>query len=326
MGVGVWSLVTDWWGRPEKAEDVVRHAIEVGVNFFDTADSYGNGRGEELLGRVLGQRREAVILTKIGYDMYHHEAGQREIPQNFSRDYLDKALRNSLRRLNRDYVDVLMLHNPRMHVIMDEEVMEWMRGIKRDGYAKSIGVSLGPTLGWGEEGLAAMARGYEALEYIYNIIEQVPGREFLAAPGAESVGHFVRVPHASDALDEDKWPIRSSEHLHRSFKDKSWIERAVRGAMKLIPIANAAGMKLAQLAVAFVLSSPKVSSVIPNITTKNDVDKYAAVTEREALSRGLLDAVNEVYEVYFKELNEESIAETARFKETIDGPRSKGFN
>lgn len=132
VGVGVWSLVTDWWGgRPEKAEDVLMHAIEAGVNFFDTADSYGNGKGEELLGgKVLGgQRREAVILTKIGYDMYHHEAGgQREIPQDFSRDYLDKALRNSLRRLNRDYVDILMLHNPRMHVIIDEEVMDWMRG------------------------------------------------------------------------------------------------------------------------------------------------------------------------------------------------------
>ncbi len=87
-------------------------------------------------------------------------------------------------------------------------------------------------------------------------------------------------------------------------------------------------MKLSQLAVAFVLSSPpNVSSVIPNITTKNDVDKYAAVTEREGgLSRGFLDAINEVYESYFKELNDESIAETARFKEAIDGPRSKGFN
>lgn len=319
IGIGVWSLVTDWWGRGDKAEEIIEYALMNGINFFDTADSYGNGRGEELLGRTIGQRRdEAVILTKIGYDIYHHEAGQREIPQNFSLDYLEQALRNSLKRLNRDYVDILMLHNPRLDTIMNTEVFRWLEGVKRDGYARVIGVSLGPTLGWEEEGLAAIRMGYGAMEYIYNIIEQRPGESFLTSPGAENVGHFIRVPHASDALDDDKWPIINSRGLHRSFKDIEWIERAVNGAKKLIPTAEAIGMKLSQLSLAFVLSSSRVTSVMPNITTKNDIDKYVAVEGKE-LSEEVIAEIREVYESDFRILNEESIRETDRYRK----PREK---
>jgi len=108
-----------------------------------------------------------------------------------------------------------MLHNPRINVITSEEVLQFMTSLKRDGIVRAIGIALGPTLGWREEGLEAVRRGYEAIEHIYNLIERWPGEEILEYP---EVGNIVRVPHASDVLDEERWPLRTDPLLHRSLK------------------------------------------------------------------------------------------------------------
>src|SRR5205085_10623774 len=123
VGFGTWTLSTGWWGEKtdEEAIELLRVAhSRYGVSFFDTADTYGNGRGERQLAMAFrGKRSDVVYSTKIGYDTYDPATqsarrGQSELPQKFDRDYMRYAFDQCLERLETDYVDVLQLHNIKM--------------------------------------------------------------------------------------------------------------------------------------------------------------------------------------------------------------------
>src|SRR5438874_11955834 len=130
IGFGTWTLSTGWWG--EKTDDeavaMLRHAHDdFGITFFDAADSYGNGRSERQLAAAFRDHRSDVVYgTKIGYDIYDESAqqsrrGQRELPQNFSADYMRLAVDRCLERLETDYIDVLQLHNIKMEHVRDRQ-------------------------------------------------------------------------------------------------------------------------------------------------------------------------------------------------------------
>ncbi|QKQ99792.1 aldo/keto reductase [Metallosphaera tengchongensis] len=307
LGVGMWSLVTDWWGEPDKAQEIIKKSMEIGVNFFDTADMYGNGKAEEILGKSLGSNRDkVVILTKIGYDFYTNKFKPK---QRYDLEYLRFAVNESLKRLSTDYVDVLMLHNPKLKDISNKELLDFMRSLKSDGLARSVGVALGPTLGWEEEGLKAIEMGYEGLEHIFNLIEQYPARKFLQF----NVGHVVRVPHASDVLNDLKWPLKEDPKLHRHFKSMDWISRAVERSIELKKYAEKRGMKLRDLAIAFILSHRTVSSVIPNITNLKELEEFSKASDL-TLDESDLEFLENYYNTNYKDLNEESIRETLIYK------------
>lgn len=310
IGIGVWSLVTDWWGAEvNKGEEIIKEAYEKGINFFDTGDIYGEGLGESILAKSLGTKRDKiVILTKIGYDFYHKVNGK--ATHNFTMNYLDFAFKKSLERLNTDYVDILMIHNPKMKDIKNKEILDYLQSLKKDGKVKLIGVALGPTLGWEEEGIEAIKMGYESLEYIYNLIELRPGIDFLNF----DIAHFVRVPHASDALIEDKWPIFSDPKLHRNLKNADWIKKAAELSKPLLDFAKQRNMKLSQLALKFILYNKKVTSVLPNISSKKELNEYLEVENLPDLTEEEYAYLYNYSIKTFKELNDESIEETKRYK------------
>jgi len=309
IGLGLWSLATDWWGNPYKGEDIIKEAYENGINFYDTGDIYGEGKAEEIISKTLSNKRDnIIILTKIGYDFYH-KIDNKSI-QKFSIDYLEYAFTQSLKRLNSDYIDILMLHNPKISIIRNKEILDFMISLKKDGKVRAIGIALGPTLGWGEEGKEAIQMGYESLEHIYNMIEQYPGKELLKY----NIGHFTRVPHASDALNEDKWPIVEDKKLHRNLKNINWIKEAVEKSHELRNFAKSKGMKLSQLALKFVLYNTSVSSVIPNVTTIDELKTFIQVEGIPDLTSDDIEFIDNYYEVHYRKLNEESIEETKIYK------------
>jgi aryl-alcohol dehydrogenase-like predicted oxidoreductase len=133
VGFGTWTVSTGWWG--EKTDDeavaLLRSAHdEHGITFFDAADSYGNGRSErQLAERFAVAANEVVYGTKIGYDIYdeaaqHSRRGQRELPQNFSADYMRLAVHRCLERLETDHIDVLQLHNIKMDHVRDPRIWQ----------------------------------------------------------------------------------------------------------------------------------------------------------------------------------------------------------
>jgi aryl-alcohol dehydrogenase-like predicted oxidoreductase len=310
IGIGLWSIVTDWWGADiNKADEILRRAYELGVNFFDTADVYGEGKGEEIISKTLGTKRDnIIILTKIGIDFYNKKK------LNFSIDYLNFAFKQSLKRLNTDYVDILMLHNPKLINIKDKEVFEFLISLKKDGYVRVIGVALGPTLGWGEEGLEAIKMGYESLEYIYNLIERKPGEDFLKYSG---IGHFIRVPHANDVLIPEKWSEILQGHgekLHRALKDINWLKNTILRTIRLKEYADNKGIHLSLLALKFILNKNNVSSVIPNITNIRELEFFLKVEEIQDLDYGDIEFLDKYYIENYADLNDESIRETIKYK------------
>ncbi|MEO6835704.1 MAG: aldo/keto reductase, partial [Candidatus Tumulicola sp.] len=161
VGFGLWTTATNWWG--EKSDDdavvMLREAADLGITLYDAADTYGNGRSEEQLAKAFGGRREKVVYaTKFGYDFYSPQdaekrRGQFELPHDFSPAFVRKALEESLRRLQTEYLDIYQMHNARMGQVEDDALWELLESFKREGKVRMYGVALGPAIGWLYEGV-----------------------------------------------------------------------------------------------------------------------------------------------------------------------------
>ena len=132
IGFGAWGLGGDSYGSIDKniSKKTLEFAYEQGINFFDTADSYGDGQSEMIIGDALKHVREKVVYaTKVG--ALAHTG--REMPQDFSLTRIHQCLENSLKRLQTDYVDLYQLHSPPIEVFHNEELLETFTNFKREG-------------------------------------------------------------------------------------------------------------------------------------------------------------------------------------------------
>ena len=188
VGFGLWTVSTGWWGKftDEDAVGLIRKGFDRGINLYDAADTYGNGRSEELLSKALGdQRDEVVIATKVGYDFYNHDGdrkGQREIAQDFSKEYIKFATEKCLERLKTDRIDIMQLHNVRADQVDTDEVWEALEELEQEGKLVCSGVALGPAIGWMYEGVdCVQRRNPKIIQHIYNMLEQFPGNQINAS-------------------------------------------------------------------------------------------------------------------------------------------------
>ncbi len=310
VGFGVWSVATTWWGvRDEgQARDLLAEAYDLGINFFDTADVYGGGRGETLLAEVFAGRRDRVVIaSKFGYDIYSHPGerkGHSELPQDWSPAFLRKAVEHSLRRLGTDHLDIYQLHNPRMEAIRDDRLWDELDRLKSEGKIRATGVALGPDIGWRDEGLAALAGGRaDMLQVIYNAIEREPAEELLGAAAAAGCSCAARVPHASGILDGSYDPERHFDKGdHRSHRPRSWMQAglAVRDALPL----GGGGRTMGQAAIRFCLEPNAVVSVLPNITSGENLREFAAAGDMPDLNPDELATLRQVWEQRRAELQQ----------------------
>src|SRR2546430_14491509 len=146
LGFGTWTLTTGWWGNysDEDGRRLIRQAIDLGVNYIDTADVYGNGRGETMLAPILKEHPNVAGGTKFGYDVYNNPErprGQRELPQDFSPEFVRSALEKSLQRLGVGQIAIYQPHNPRVTTLMQDEHWETLERLKSEGKILSYGPS-----------------------------------------------------------------------------------------------------------------------------------------------------------------------------------------
>ena len=295
VGFGVWTVATNWWGRiPEETRrQLLEEALELDINFFDTADTYGDGYGEEILAKFLGHRRhDIVIATKFGYDIYDQttpRVGHQERPQKFEPEFIRYACEQSLRRLNTDYIDLYQLHNPRIAAIESDEVFETLETLKHEGKIRYYGAALGPDIGWFEEGQASMEeRPVSSVQIIYSILEQDPAKAFFPIAAQEQVGLLSRVPHASEALTgRYDAPPEFDESDHRSYRRHQWLSEALVKVEQVKFLAGEeTGRTMSQAAIQFVLHQPTITSVLPNFTTLAELQEYSAAVETPPLTEG----------------------------------------
>jgi aryl-alcohol dehydrogenase-like predicted oxidoreductase len=306
VGFGVWTVSTGWWGEvdDERSVRLLRRAFEKGINYFDTADTYGSGLGETLLADAFrGMREEVVISTKIGYDFYNHtqRRGQQERPQDWSENFIRFALEQSLKRLGTDYIDFLQLHNTKIDAIENDALFELMEEFKEKGKIRSYGVALGPKIGWLEEGVKAMhERDLAGVQMIYNLLEQDPGRALIEAARETDTSLIVRVPHSSGML-EGKYTEETifAKNDHRRHRPKEWLLGGLQKVEQLGFLTGSDERTLGQAALEFVLATPEIISTLPNIYDDEQLDEFAAAPDTPDLTDDELARVAELYKDNF---------------------------
>ena len=304
VGFGVWTVSTGWWGEvdDERSVHLLRQAYERGINYFDTADTYGSGKGETLLYDAFGHMRdEVVISTKIGYDFYNHtqRRGQQERPQDWSEKFIRFALEQSLKRLGTDYIDFLQLHNAKMNAIENDALFSLMEEFESEGKIRAYGVALGPKIGWLKEGVKAMrTRNLDGLQMIYNILEQDPGRGLIEVARKTDMSLLVRVPHSSGML-EGKYTKDTTfaRNDHRRHRPKEWLLDGLKKVEQLDFLT--AGRTLGQVALKFVLASPEIASTLPNIYDEEQLEEFASAPDTPDLTEEELARIEELYESNF---------------------------
>ncbi len=307
VGFGVWTVSAGWWGEftDDQAADLLRRALDLGVTFIDTGDTYGNGRGETLLAKAFGDRRADIVIgTKFGYDFYtdpDQNRGQRERPHDWSPRFVRFALEQSLQRLGTEYVDLYSLHNPRMDAIQRDDLFELLERLRDEGKIRAYGASLGPAIGGTEHGREVIeTRRMDALQIIYNLLEQDPGRRFVPLAEERNVGILVRVPHSSGMLEGKYTPETTFPPSdHRSHRPRSWLVEGLQKVDQLRFLHEGRGMTLGQAALKWVLAEASVTSAQPNIYDVEQLEEFAAAPDKPDLTPDDLARVAELYAAGF---------------------------
>ena len=291
LGFGVWTVSAGWWGEysDDEAARLMRAAFDRGVTFFDTADTYGQGRGETILRHAFpGADRDRIVIgAKFGYDWQardSNDAGHREAPHRFDLAFLEASLEASLERLGTDRIDFYQLHNPRMAMMLRDDIWTFVERARAAGKVRSVGVALGPAIGWEEEGIYAMEHlPIDGVQMIYNALELDPGRALIEVAQRTLKALVVRVPHSSGML-EGRYTKDTvfDEHDHRRHRPANWLPEGLEKIKQLAFLTdeNAANRcTLAQAALRFVLHSPNVVSALPNIYNLEQIEEFAGASD-----------------------------------------------
>jgi aryl-alcohol dehydrogenase-like predicted oxidoreductase len=303
VGFGLWTVSTSWWGERSDADAIrlLQRARDLGVTFFDTADTYGNGKGETLLADALaGQRDQVTIATKFGYDWYNHGSarrGQQEIPQDWSPTYARFACEQSLARLRTDYIDIFQLHNVRFDGLQRDDLFAELEKLVGEGKIRTYAAALGPAIGWRDEGIYALRkRRVPIVHQIFNLLEQEPGQALIETARETGASFMVRVPHASGML-EGKYTLETTfaPTDHRSHRKREWLVTGVQKVEQLRFLELEGQRSLGQAALKWLLAEPTVTTVLPNIYDEEQLLEFTSASDAPDLSRAELDRIADLY-------------------------------
>ena len=263
----------------ERLEELLRPGG--GINTMITADTYGQGEADTLLGRAIAgvPREDFSLVGAVGHDIYE---GERDGPRGFPRfthpslrrpddysGYLRMAAERSLERLGTDHFDLLLLHNPDRTGYTSEQVWDGMATLRGDGVAKAIGVAPGPANGFTLDLLDCFERFGDRLDWamlILNPFEPWPGELVLEAAAQKQIDVITRVVDYGGLFWGDVPADESfAEHDHRRFRPAGWVAAGRERLERLRPVAARHGMTPMQLACAWNLSHEAVACVVPTL-------------------------------------------------------------
>ncbi len=302
VGFGVWTVSAGWWGEysDEQAIGLMREAFDRGVTFFDTADTYGQGRGETILRHAFpGADRDRIVIgAKFGYDWAARdadEAGHREAPHRTDLAFLEAALDASLERLGTDHIDFYQLHNPRMAMMLHDDIWTFVERARAAGKVRAVGIALGPAIGWHEEGRYAMEQlPVDGVQMIYNALELDPGRELIEVARRTHKGLLVRVPHSSGMLEgQYTKDTVFAENDHRRHRPANWLPEGLEKIKQLEFLTSENQCTLAQAALRFVLHTPEIASALPNIYNLEQIEEFVAASDAQDVTDAQAQRVNE---------------------------------
>ena len=307
ISFGAWAI-GGTWGEVDDAESMrtLHRALDLGVNFFDTADVYGDGHSERLLARLRRERDEPFwVATKIGRRSSPHDA------KSYTRANLTAYVERCLKNLDTPAIDLLQIHCPPTDVFYMPEVFGVLDDLVKVGKVRFYGASVERV----EEGLKALEYPeLQSLQVVFNILRQRPTELLFPRALERQVGILARLPLSSGMLT-GKLTRASQFHPddHRSFNregaafsrgetfsgfdyEKSLL--VVEKLRALLP----PGMTLPELALRFIAAFPAVTCAIPGARRPEQIEQNVKVGERGALDAELVQALVRVYESDVKPL------------------------
>jgi aryl-alcohol dehydrogenase-like predicted oxidoreductase len=310
IGFGAWAIggpsqsAGIQWGWGEVSEQdataAVRRARDLGVNFFDTADVYGKGRSEEILGKALaGEADRVYIASKVG-----NVTRQGRLAKDFSRAHIERSCEASLRRLRRDVLDLYQLHNPAIKVIRDGDWPETMERLCEQGKILWYGVSIFQP----SEALAVLERGCgRTLQLVYNALRQEMAEQVFPLAQQKKFGIIARVPLyygllAGKFTGDTTFPF--NDHRSHTLPPDKMRELAPRAAQVARLAADSGEPSPARWALRFVLSHPAVSTTIPGARNAIQAEQNALASDGTSLSSEQVEAARRLWadDQYLREL------------------------
>ncbi len=300
VSFGTWGIGGDWGGSNDaEALRGLEYAIDQGVNFFDTADVYGGGHAEELLAKATkGKENDVHIATKFC------RAGDIHDPHTYSEASIRKFCERSLKRLQRERIDLYQIHCPPFEILKDGRVFEELDKLQAEGKIRHYGVSVETV----EEGLFCLdVPGVKALQVIFNLFRQKPAEALFPKAEQAGVGILVRLPLASGLLT-GKFTKETtfSANDHRNFNANGEqfnvgetfaglpFAKGVELASGLAWIAEGRG-DMARASMRWILDHPEVSCVIPGFKNVRQVEDNLGTLEVPPFAPEELERLREYY-------------------------------
>lgn len=279
VGFGAWAIggaakvgVTPiGWGHTDDKASIkaIHAAINAGINFFDTADFYGLGHSEELIGHALKGNKDMIIATKVG-----HRNMDEKIVADYSKQYIIEACEKSLQRLQRDAIDYYQLHSARLPHLQSGECIEAMEQLKQQGKIRYWGLSLNTFSPAPEADYLLDHNASDGFQLVFNLINQ-RAMTTIQKAATKGYGIIARMPLQFGLLTGKFSASAQFESTdHRSFR---LTEEIISKSYKLLeenvwPLGEKEGLSKTSLALSYILSFPEISTVIPGIRTAEQVE------------------------------------------------------
>jgi aryl-alcohol dehydrogenase-like predicted oxidoreductase len=306
VSLGTWQ-VGGRWGEAfdeKNAHEVINRAIDLGINFIDTADVYGEQLSERAIGKVLKTRKERVyVATKCGRRLKPH------VSEGYNDRNIRKFVDESRKNMGMDTLDLIQLHCPPTEVYYRPEVFETLEALVREKKIRHYGVSVEKV----EEALKAVEYpNLATVQIIFNMFRQRPAELFFRRAREKKVGIIVRVPLASGLLTgKFGWDTKFKKEDHRNFNregkffDKGEtfsgvdFETGLKAVEELKAVFPDSG-RLALFALKWVLAFPEVSVVIPGASSAEQVESNVQASALAGIKNARMRQVREIYERHFK--------------------------
>jgi aryl-alcohol dehydrogenase-like predicted oxidoreductase len=302
ISLGTWAFGGGWGVVDEDdALGALNRAVDLGVNFFDTADVYGDGRSEKLIGRLLRDRPhdEILVATKAGRRLDPHTA------EGYDYDNLSAFVERSLQNLGVEVLDLLQLHCPPTEAYRQDSTFEALDRLQEAGKVRNYGVSVEKV----EEARMALAYpNVKTVQIIFNLFRQKPVQEFFPLAEERNVGILARVPLASGLLSGKMSADRVfTEDDHRNFnREGQAFDRGETfsgvdfetglGAAEELKTLVPEGHTLSQFALRWILMHPAVSCAIPGGKNPAQVENNVAAADMPPLSEETMQRAQEIYD------------------------------
>jgi len=306
IGFGAWGIGGGDWGTTDDKTSLaaLHRAIDLGVNFIDTADVYGDGHSERLIAEVRKARSEQLIIaTKAGRRLNPHTAS------GYNRQNLTSFVERSLQNLQTETLDLLQLHSPPSEVYHMPEVFAILDDLAQQGKIRFYGVSVERV----DEALKAITYpNVQSIQIIFNMFRFKPSEQFFAAAREHRVGILARVPLASGLLTgkfNSQTQFAANDHRMYNRHGEAFDQgetfsgvdyetglQAVEALRPLVP----PGATMAQLALRWILMFPEVTSTIPGAKSPEQAENNVKAAELPPLNDETMQRVGEVYNTYIR--------------------------